>query len=134
MAIRPGGRGDVSETHVLWRSQRGIPYVPSPVLVGNHYYLVDDQGIVTCLDAFSGKLIWQNRLGGAFTASPVAGDGKVYFTNDDGETIVVKGDEKTFVELARNSLGEPVYASGAISQGCIFYRTQRGLVCVGATR
>jgi outer membrane protein assembly factor BamB len=134
MAIRPGGRGDVSETHVLWRSLRGSPYVPSPVLLGDEYYLVDDQGIVTCLDAHSGKLIWQNRLRGVFTASPIAGDGKVYFTSDDGETIVVKGGEKTYVEMARNALGEPVYASGAISQGRLFYRTPRALVCLGGVR
>ena len=124
----------MSETHVLWRSLRGSPYVPSPVLLGDEYYLVDDQGIVTCLDAHSGKLIWQNRLRGVFTASPIAGDGKVYFTSDDGETIVVKGGEKTYVEMARNALGEPVYASGAISQGRLFYRTPRALVCLGGVR
>ena len=104
------------------------------MLLGDEYYLVDDQGIVTCLDAHSGKLIWQNRLRGVFTASPIAGDGKVYFTSDDGETIVVKGGEKTYVEMARNALGEPVYASGAISQGRLFYRTPRALVCLGGVR
>ncbi len=134
MAIRPGGRGDVSETHVVWRNQRGTPYVPSPVLVGDHYYLVDDQGIVTSLDARTGKLAWQKRVGGTFTASPIAGDGKVYFTNDDGETIVIRAHEPTYVELARNSLGEPVYASGAISQSCLFFRTPRGLVCISTPR
>ncbi len=130
MAIRPGGRGDVSESHVVWRSQRGSPYVPSPVLVGDHYYIVDDQGILTCLDAHSGKLAWQKRLRGAFTASPIAGDGKVYFTNDDGETTVVQAHANAYVELARNTLGEPVYASGAISHGCLFFRTPRHLVCI----
>jgi outer membrane protein assembly factor BamB len=124
MAIRPGGRGDVSESNVVWRNQRGTPYVPSPVLYGDQYYLVDDQGI-------SGKVVWQKRLGGAFTASLIAGDGKVYFTNDDGVTVVAKAHEPSYVELSRNSLGEPVYSSAAISQGCLFFRTPSHLVCVG---
>ena len=130
MAIRPGGRGDVTDSHVVWRSQRGTPYVPSPVLVGIHYYLVDDQGIITCLEALTGKSAWQKRLGGTFTASPIAGDQMVYFTNDDGETTVIRANEPSYVELSRNSLGEPVYASGAISQGSLFFRTPRHLVCV----
>lgn len=130
MAIRPGSRGDVSDSHVVWRSKRGSPYVPSAILVGEQYYLVDDAGIATCLDAHSGDLVWQRRLGGAFTASPIAGDGKVYFTNDDGETTVIKAGEDSLVELAKNSLGEPVYSSGAISSGCLFYRTPKHLVCI----
>jgi outer membrane protein assembly factor BamB len=134
MAIRPGGRGDVSASHVVWRNQRGTPYVPSPVLYGDQYYLVDDQGIATCLDAHSGKVVWQKRFGGAFTASLIAGDGKVYFTNDDGVTVVVKAHEPSYVELSRNTLGEPVYSSAAISQGCLFFRTPNHLVCVGALR
>lgn len=130
MAIRPGGLGDVTDSHVVWRSQRGTPYVPSPILVGNQYYLVDDQGIITCLDALTGKLAWQKRLGGTFTASPIAGDQMVYFTNDDGETTVIRANESKYVELARNSLGEPVFASGAISHASLFFRTPNHLVCI----
>ena len=78
----------------------------------------------------SGDLVWQRRLGGAFTASPIAGDGKIYFTNDDGETTVIKAGEDALVELAKNALGEPVYSSGAISSSCLFYRTPKHLVCI----
>jgi outer membrane protein assembly factor BamB len=131
MAIRPGSRGDVTDSHVVWRSKRGSPYVPSAILVGERYYLVDDAGIATCLDAHSGDLVWQRRLGGAFTASPIAGDGKIYFTNDDGETTVIQAGADALVELAKNTLGEPVYSSGAISQGCLFLRTPQHLVCIG---
>jgi outer membrane protein assembly factor BamB len=130
-AIRPGGRGDVTDSHIVWQSRRGVPFVPSPVVVDDCYYLVNDQGIATCLDVQSGQMHWQSRLSGAFTASPIAGDGKIYFSNEDGETTVVKtGNE--FVELSRNTLGEPVYvyASGAISQGCVYLRTPTGLVCI----
>jgi outer membrane protein assembly factor BamB len=103
-------------------------------LVRDDYYLVDDQGIVTCLNAHSGKQVWQKRLRGPFTASPIAGDGKVYFTNDDGETIVVAANKPEYLELARNALGEPVYASGAISQGNIFFRTPSHLLCISGSR
>ncbi len=130
MAIRPGGRGDVTETHVRWRNTRGAPFVPSAILVGDRYYLVDDAGIATCLDAASGERVWQKRLSGAFTASPVAGDGKIYFTNEDGETTVIAAGNGGFKRLARNSVGEPVYASPAIAQGCIFLRTNRHLLCI----
>jgi outer membrane protein assembly factor BamB len=134
MAIRPGSRGDVSDSHVVWRSKRGSPYVPSAILVGDHYYLVDDAGIATCLDAHSGDLVWQKRLGGAFTASPIAAGGKIYFTNDDGDTTVITAGEDSLVELAKNSLGEPVYSSGAISQGCLFLRTPKHLFCISQVR
>jgi outer membrane protein assembly factor BamB len=129
LAIRPGGRGDVTDSHVVWSTHRGSPFVPSPVLWGDNYYVVDDRGIATCLDAHSGKLQWQKRLPGAFTASPIAGDEKIYFTNENGETIVVAGGA-TYRELARNSLPEAVYASGALSHGCLFLRTPQHLYCI----
>ena len=134
LAIRPGSRGDVSDSHVVWRSKRGSPYVPSAILVGDQYYLVDDAGIATCLDAHSGELVWQKRLRGAFTASPIAGDGKIYFTSDDGETTVIQAGADSLIELAKNPLGEPVYSSGAISQGCLFFRTPKHLICVSGSQ
>ncbi|QDT49509.1 Outer membrane protein assembly factor BamB precursor [Symmachiella dynata] len=130
MAIRPGGRGDVTETHVRWRNTRGAPFVPSAILVGERYYLVDDAGIATCLNAADGKRVWQKRLSGAFTASPVAGDQKIYFTNERGETTVIAAAKRGYKRLAQNSVGEPVFASPAISQGCIFLRTNRHLLCI----
>jgi len=131
LAIRPGGRGDVSQTHVDWRSPRGVPFVPSALLVGDYYYLVDDAGIATCLDAHSGKSLWQKRLGGAFTASPIAGDGKIFFTNEDGETIVLAAHTGAYRELARNKLDDPVYASASIASGRLLIRAEHRLICVG---
>ncbi len=130
MAIEPGGTGDVTATHVRWQNNRGAPFVPSAILVGDYYYVVDDAGIATCLDSRNGKRIWQKRLGGKFTASPVAGAGKIYFTNEAGETIVIEGGVPRYRRLARNPVGEPVYASAAISQGLLFLRTNRHLVCI----
>jgi len=131
VAIRPGGSGDVTDTNVAWTNSRGGPFVPSAILVGERYYLVDDAGIATCLDARDGSPLWQRRLSGRFTASPVAGDGKIYFTNEEGLTIVISADGEKYREIARNAVGEPVYASPAISQGKIYLRTARRLFAIG---
>ncbi len=130
LAIRPGGRGDVTATHVDWRSPRGVPFVPSALLVGDYYYLVDDGGIATCLDAHSGKSLWQKRLGGAFTASPIAGDGKIYFMNESGETIVLAAHTGEYKELARNKLDDAVYASASLAPGRLLIRAERRLICI----
>jgi outer membrane protein assembly factor BamB len=130
-AIRPGGRGDITDTeHVVWTSTRGTPFVPSGILVGDYYYLVNDQGIGTCLTAETGEQVWRKRLGGEFTASPVAGDGKVYFTNESGSTLVIAANTDGYEELAQNELDEPVYASPAISQGRLFIRGASHLYCI----
>jgi hypothetical protein len=129
-AVRPGGRGDVSSSHVVWTCTRGNPFVPSAILVGDYYYLVDDHGIGTCLDAGTGKVVWKKRFGGEFTASPVAAEGRVYFTNEAGTTLVIRADTAKYEELARNSIDEPVFASLAISGGMIFIRSARQVWCL----
>ena len=131
VGIQPGGHGDVTRSHVVWSNARGAPFVPSPILVGDGLYLVDDKGIATCLSAASGRLAWRKRFGGAFTASPVAGDGKLYFCDESGKTIVVAADANKCQELARNQLDEPIFASPAISQGRLFIRTAGHLYGIG---
>ena len=131
MAIRPGGRGNVTKTRVVWSNTRGAPFVPSAILVGDYYYLVDDQGIGTCLNAHTGKRVWQRRFTGQYTASPVAADGKIFFVNESGTTTVIKAGVAEYVELARNDLGAPIFASPSIAQGRIFLRTTRHLYCIG---
>ena len=129
-SIRPGGLGDVTDTHVDWVVARGGPFVPSPILVGDQLYLVDDQGIATCLEARTGKRVWQKRLPGEYTVSPVAAGDRIYFINDAGDTTVVKAFTRQFEELARNSLGEPVYASPALTGGRLYLRGAKHLYCV----
>ncbi|GAB4155963.1 MAG: PQQ-binding-like beta-propeller repeat protein [Planctomycetaceae bacterium] len=129
-AIRPGGKGDVTKTHIQWSNTRGAPFVPSAILVGDRYYLVDDSGIGTCLDAHTGKRIWQRRFGGRFTASPVAANGKIYFVDETGTTLIVDATSSAYREIARNKIGEPVFASPSISQGCFFLRSTRHLYCI----
>jgi outer membrane protein assembly factor BamB len=135
LAIRPGGKGDVSRTHLAWSSPRGSPFVPSPILYGESLYMINDMAsIVTSLDARTGRLMWQGRLGVAqregFSASPVAVDGKVFFTNDDGETFVLRAGP-TFELLHVNRMGEPILASPALVEGRWYIRTGARLVAIG---
>jgi len=135
LAIRPGGKGDVTRTHVAWTSPRGSPFVPSPILYGEHLYMINDMAsIVTCLEAMTGKVLFQSRLGAAqregFSASPVAVEGKVFFTNDEGETFVLKAGP-TFEMLHVNKLDEAVLATPALVDGRWYIRTDRNLIAIG---
>jgi outer membrane protein assembly factor BamB len=135
LAIRPGGRGDVTGSHLVWSSPRGSPFVPSPILYGDYLYMVNDMAsIVTCFEAMTGRTVWQGRLGAAqregFSASPVAFDGKVFFTNDDGETFVLRAGPQ-FELLHSNRLGEYTLASPALVDGRWYIRTDRNLVAIG---
>jgi outer membrane protein assembly factor BamB len=131
MAIRlDGAQGVLSAQDIAWQSNRGAPYVPSALCFGGQYYLVDDEGFGTCLGAATGKELWRERIGGRFHASPVAGDGKIYYTNLQGVTAVVKPGSK-FELLGRNNLGETIVASPAISQGALFIRGEKHLYCIG---
>ena len=135
LAIRPGGRGNVTRTHLVWTSPKGSPFVPSPIVYGDQLYMVNDMAsIVTSFHAATGKVLWQGRLGVAqregFSASPVAVDGKVFFTNDQGETFVVRAGP-TFELLRTNRLGESTLASPALVDGRWYIRTDRSLFAIG---
>ena len=130
MAIRLGGRGDVSETHVVWRVPTGAPYISSILYYSGLVYMANGSGIVTAVDAGTGERVWQDRLGGIYSASPVAGDGKVYFFSETGETLVLEAGPELRV-LAPNDLGERVVSSPAVSGGRIFIRTDESLIAVG---
>ncbi|OFW50385.1 MAG: hypothetical protein A3G77_07960 [Acidobacteria bacterium RIFCSPLOWO2_12_FULL_68_19] len=135
LAIRPGGSGDVTRTHLAWTSPRGSPFVPSPILYGSQLYMVNDMAsIVTSLDAQTGKALFQGRLGVArregFSASPVAVDGKVFFTNDEGETFVLRAGP-SFELLHVNDMGERTLASPALVDGRWYIRTERNLYAAG---
>jgi outer membrane protein assembly factor BamB len=130
MAVRPGGRGDVTASHVNWLSATGAPYVSSLVYDQGLLYMANDVGVLAAAEATTGKKIWQERLGGVFSASPVAADGKIYFVSENGETIVLKSGPKPEV-LARNNLGERQLASLGVSNGQLFIRSDRHLFCIG---
>jgi outer membrane protein assembly factor BamB len=122
VAIGPGGT-------VAWREERGGPYVCSPLLYGDLLYVVDESGKLVCREAVSGKEIYRARLRGTFKSSPVAGDGKLYFTSESGRTSVVRAGPE-FVLLAENRLEEECLASPAISAGALLIRTRTRLWCI----
>jgi outer membrane protein assembly factor BamB len=135
-AIRlPGGggaddRGDLTETHVAWRHNKGAPNTPSPIAVGDKLYFVSDSGVASCLDARSGKVHWTERLGGAFSASPVSAENRVYFLNEQGACYVVAADTE-FNLLATNELNEKTFASSAVTDGALFIRSESHLWRIG---
>ena len=136
LAIRPGGSGDVTDSHVVWKSPKGAPFVPSGIIVEGQLYTINDmQAIVTSFEAETGKVLFQGRLGHApkegFSASPVVVDGKVFFTNDDGETFVLKAGPK-FELLHVNRLNARTLASPALVDGRWYFRTERELICIGS--
>ena len=133
VAIRPDGSGNVTDTHVAWRTNRGAAYVPSPIIVGPYLLVVADSGIASCFDARTGKRHWMERLPGGHSPSTVSADGLVYFTSDRGVTTIVRPG-KTFNLIAQNELGEQISASPAISQGQFFLRTHQHLYCIGAKK
>ena len=130
MAIRLGGRGDVDESHVAWRVPTGAPYISSLLYYEGLIYMANGNGIVTAVDAETGRRVWQDRVGGIYSASPVAGDGKVYLFSETGETVVLQAGRELHI-LQRNDLGERVVSSPAVSDGRIFIRTDESLIAVG---
>jgi outer membrane protein assembly factor BamB len=131
LALKAGGRGDVTRSHVLWSFNYG-PDVPTPVTDGTYVYVINDRGIMWCLDARSGKEIYgrQRLRPSTYSASPVLADGKIYVTNEDGLTSVVNAGP-TFKVLAENDFDDYVLSSPAISDGQIFIRTAKFLYCLG---
>lgn len=131
LALRAGGRGDVTKSHLAWEIQNG-PDVPTPVTDGKYIYLIRDNGGVLCLDAKSGKEIYapQRIKPGTYSASPVLADGKIYITSEDGLTTVFKAGPQ-FEILAENDSADYCLSSPAISDGQIFLRTAKYLYCIG---
>jgi outer membrane protein assembly factor BamB len=129
LAIKPDGSGNVTKTKIVWRTNRGVAYVPSPIIEGDYFLIVSDSGVAHCFDAATGKVLWQERMG-EHHASIVSANGLVYFLNDNGAMNVVKpGPEFTLV--AKNELNERTFASPAISDGQMFIRGDKHLFCLG---
>jgi outer membrane protein assembly factor BamB len=134
-ALRLGGSGDLSApSNIVWSYAKGTAYVPSPILYGEHVYLMTDRGILTCLDARTGAVKYEGGripIPATFTASPIAFDGKLLLTSEDGDTFVLRAGPKHEV-LRTNSVGEPVYASPAVADGSIFIRGEKNLYRIAA--
>ena len=131
LAIKPGGRGDITETHRVWSFDRG-PDVPTPVSDGTLLYIVDDRGVVHALDVKSGSPVYgpERLKPGTYSASPVLADGKIYITSEEGLTSVFAAGAK-FEVLAENAVNEYTLSSVAISNKQIFLRTEKNLYAIG---
>ena len=140
LAIRPGAKGDITlkgdETQsnaIAWSSKRGGPYIPTPVIYQDILYILQNNGALAAHDVRNGQRLYQERLvptGGSFTASPVAADGKIYFSSEDGDVYVVKAGP-TFEILATNPIGEVLMASPAVSEGILYVRGLKHLYAIG---
>ena len=124
--IQLDGKGDVTSSKVSWRARKQMPKLPTPVLVDGRIYMVNDQGVASCLDAETGDRVWSARLGGNYSASPVFGDGKVYFASEDGKVTVVQAGEKLAI-AGENQLAGTIKATPAIVGRAVFVRTDRHL-------
>jgi len=135
LALKPSGRGELPESVTLWKHSRGVPYVATPVLDHGILWMVKEGGIVTKLDAASGKLLQEERVPGFgnYFASPVAGDGKVYFASESGTVSVVAAEQNWRVVSSRD-FHEKIYATPVIDRGRIFLRTEEGLYCFHGPR
>ena len=131
MAIRLGGSGDVTDTHVAWELKRGGPNTPSPLLVGDELYLLADRGVFTCVDARTGEEHWQERIGGNYSSSPIFADGKIFIQSEDGPTLVVRPG-KTYQKVADAGFEERTLASYAVGDSSIYIRTEKNLYRVQA--
>lgn len=133
LAIRLGGKGDMTDTAVRWKYQRSVPQLPSPIVYRGVLYMVNDNGIITTLNPDTGELLKQGRLEnalGSHYASPVAADGKVFFSTEDGAVVVVEPDAEIRTRVV-NDLGEGIYATPAIEDGRIYVRTTAALYAFG---
>ena len=132
-AFRLGEKGDLKEKNLVWEQKKGNPKVPSMVYVKPYLFTVNDTGFATCLKADTGEVVWNERVSGGFSASPVHADGKLYLLDNNGDTTVIEAGPQ-FKVLAKNPLSEPTQASMAVSGGRLFIRTEKHLYCVGEAR
>ena len=136
-AFRPGATGDISlksgedrNAFLAWSSSKGSPYTPTPIIYGDLMYALSDNGVFSAYDAKTGEVVYQQRLPSSFSASPVAADGRLYLPSEDGDIFVVKAGRQ-YELLSRNTMGQPVMATPAISQGMLIVRGQDAIYALG---
>jgi outer membrane protein assembly factor BamB len=126
LAVRPDGQGDATNTHVAWRVTQGVPKKPGIIVLGDLIFMVNDVGIATCVDAKTGEMVWKGRFAGTYSASPVAGAGRVYFFSEDGNTTVIEAARELKI-LAENQLDDGFMASPAVDGRALILRTRTHL-------
>ena len=130
LAVRTTGKGKLTEKDIVWTLEKGACDCPTPVVAAGRVYMVTDNGIAQCLDARDGRVLWKQRLEGAYKASPLVAGGRVYLTNTDGLTTVLAASKK-FKRLAENKLDDTIIASPAVGDGKLYIRGKKRLYCIG---
>jgi outer membrane protein assembly factor BamB len=126
LAVKPDGRGDVTATHVVWKVTQAVPKKPSLVLSGDLLFMINDVGVLTCLEAKTGTVVWKSRLPGEYSASPLLAGGRIYFLNEEGKATVIEAGRE-FKVLGENLLDNGFMASPAVAEGALFLRTTTDL-------
>jgi outer membrane protein assembly factor BamB len=127
LAVRPDGTGDVTKTHIAWKCGKATPTRPSQLIVQDHLYMVNDQGIVSCLDIQTGEATWTQRMGGRHSASPIHAAGRIYFFDEDGTSRVIEAQPREFRLLAENPLDAGCMATPAVLGEALIIRTKTHL-------
>jgi outer membrane protein assembly factor BamB len=135
--FRPGATGDISlkpgedkNAFLAWSSSKGSPYTPTPIIYGDQFYVIADNGVLSSYDAKTGEIIYQQRLPTSFSASPVAADGKLYLASEDGDVFVVKAGRQ-YELLSKNVMGQPLMATPALTQGMLIVRGDKAIYALG---
>ncbi len=127
LAVKPTGKGDVTKSHVVWHMIKGVPNKPSPLLVGEHLYLVTDGGVASCVASKTGKVLWQARVGGEYSSAPVCVENRIYAFSQEGKVVVFRPSPEKFELLAENKLGDGFMASPAIAGKAFYLRSKTHL-------
>jgi len=125
-AVRPDGRGEVTDTHVAWEYKRAVTKRPSILLVGDLLFMVDNDGVAACVEAKTGKEVWKERVGGNFSASPIYANGRIYFCDETGKSTIIEAAPQ-FKVLAVNELDDGFMGSPAVSGDALYLRTRKHL-------
>jgi outer membrane protein assembly factor BamB len=131
-AVRPDGHGDVTESHVAWKFAKTVPTRSSQILLGTRLFMISDAGVISCVDAKSGEGVWQKRLGGPFSASPLYAGGRIYFFGEEGDVPVIAATDE-YKLLANNKLGDGFMASPAVYADSLILRSRTHLYRIGKT-
>lgn len=129
LAVDPSGTGDVTDTHIVWKVRKGAPEIPSPLIIDDLIFMVNEGGIVLCIEAENGNLVWRNRINGKYWASPIYAGGNIYFFSTDGRVSIISADRE-FKLLARNEFSDGFIASGAVAGNTLILRSETHLYCI----